>query len=113
MGYRNVIHCGNLTEGLFPISNIYADTVFLDGTLRQVNYIIKNYPKIEGMKTYLITGVKDEKHLFLATDKYTVVGNCKPDKSVSQKKIDGVIAMIEALGIYLLDNHGTGEIMVF
>ena len=40
-------------------------------------------------------------------------GNAKPDKSVSQKKIDGVIAMIEALGVYLLDNHGTGEIMVF
>ena len=63
MGYRNVIHCGNLTEGLFPISNIYADTVFLDGTLRQVDYIIKKYPRIEGMKTYFITGVKDEKHL--------------------------------------------------
>jgi len=39
--------------------------------------------------------------------------NCKPHKGQSQKKIDGVIAMIEALGIYLLDNHGTGEIMVF
>jgi phage terminase large subunit-like protein len=39
-------------------------------------------------------------------------GNCKPDKSVSQKKIDGVIAMIEALGIYLLDNHGASDIMV-
>ena len=45
--------------------------------------------------------------------KYTAEGNCKPDKSVSQKKIDGVIAMIEALGVYLLDNHGTSEIMVF
>ena len=63
MGYRNVIHCGNLTEGLFSISDIYADTVFLDGTLRQVDYIIKNYPQIDGMKTYFITGVKDEKHL--------------------------------------------------
>ena len=63
MGYRNVIHCGNLTEGLFSISDIYADTVFLDGTLRQVDYIIKNYPRIDGMKTYFITGVKDEKHL--------------------------------------------------
>ena len=63
MGYRNVIHCGNLTEGLFSISDIYADTVFLDGTLRQVDYIIRKYPRIEGMKTYFITGVKDEKHL--------------------------------------------------
>jgi phage terminase large subunit-like protein len=40
-------------------------------------------------------------------------GNSKPSKEVSQKKIDGVISMIEALGVYLLDNHGSGEIMVF
>jgi phage terminase large subunit-like protein len=42
-----------------------------------------------------------------------VNGNSKPSKEVSQKKIDGVIAMIQALGIYLLDTHGTGEIIVF
>ena len=63
MGYMNIIHCGNLTEGVYPISNVYADTIFLDDTLRQVDYIIKYYPKIEGMKTYFITGTKDEKHL--------------------------------------------------
>lgn len=60
--YKNVIHCGNLTEGLYSISNIYADTLFLDDTLRQVDYIIKYYPNIPGMKTYFITGAKDEKH---------------------------------------------------
>lgn len=63
LGYMNVIHCGNMTEGIYPISNIYADTVFLDDTLRQVDYIVKYYPKIEGMKTYFITSSKDEKHL--------------------------------------------------
>lgn len=63
MGYKNIIHCGNLTEGLYPISDIYADTLFLDDTLRQVDYITKYYPKIEGMKTYFITSTKDEKHL--------------------------------------------------
>ena len=63
LGYRNVIHCGNLTEGLYPISNVYADTLFLDDTLRQVDYIIKYYPRLPEMKTYFITGSKDEKHL--------------------------------------------------
>lgn len=63
MGYRNIIHCGNLTEGIYPISNVYADTLFLDDTLRQVDYIIKYYPRIEGVKTYFITGAKDERHL--------------------------------------------------
>ena len=45
LGYYNVIHCGNLTEGLYSVSNIYADTVFLDDTLRQVDYIVEHYPK--------------------------------------------------------------------
>lgn len=63
LGYMNVIHCGNLTEGIYPITNIYADTVFLDDTLRQVDYIIKYYPNVPGMTTYFITSSKDEKHL--------------------------------------------------
>lgn len=63
LGYTNIIHCGNLTEGIYPISDIYSDTVFLDDTLRQVDYIIKYYPCISGIKTYFITSSKDEKHL--------------------------------------------------
>ena len=63
LGYMNVIHCGNITEGIYPISNIYADTIFLDDTLRQVDYIVKYYPNLPGMKTYFITSSKDEKHL--------------------------------------------------
>jgi len=63
MGYKNIIHCGNITEGIYPISNIYADTIFLDDTLRQADYIVKNYPRIDGIKTYFITGIKDERHL--------------------------------------------------
>lgn len=63
LGYENVIHCGNITEGLYSISNVYADSIFLDDTLRQVDYIIQNYPKITNIKTYFITGNKDEKHL--------------------------------------------------
>ena len=63
LGYNNVIHCGNLTEGLYKVTNVYADTVFLDDTLRQVDYIIKYYPNVDGIKTFFITGSKDEKHL--------------------------------------------------
>lgn len=63
LGYKNVIICGNITEGLYAIDNKYADSNFLDDTMRQVNYIIYNFPKIEGMKTYFITGKKDEKHI--------------------------------------------------
>jgi len=62
-GYNNIIHCGNISEGLYPISSPYSESNFLDDTLIQVDYIIKNYPKIDGIKTFFITGSKDEKHL--------------------------------------------------
>ena len=63
LGYKNVILCGNISEGLYPLTNIYSEDNFLDDTLRQVDYITEFYPKIDGMKTYFITGSKDEKHL--------------------------------------------------
>ncbi len=63
LGFDNVILCGNITEGLYPLNHIYSETNFLDDTLRQVDYITNNFPSVEGMKTYFITGSKDEKHL--------------------------------------------------
>ena len=63
MGYDNVILCGNISAGLYPISDIYAETNFVDDTLGQIDYIVDNYPRIEGMKTYFITGKTDDKHL--------------------------------------------------
>lgn len=63
MGYRNVILCGNISEGLFSVTNTYSDTNFLADTLEQVDYITQYYPYVEGMKTYFITGTRDEKHL--------------------------------------------------
>ena len=63
MGYDNAILCGNISSGLYPITDIYAETNFIDDTNAQVEYIIKNFPYIEGMKTYFITGKVDDTHL--------------------------------------------------
>ena len=63
MGFNNVFLVGNISEGLYPLTNVYSEDNFLDDTLSQVDYITNNYPYIEGMKTYFITGLKDEKHL--------------------------------------------------
>ena len=38
-------------------------------------------------------------------------GNVKPNKSIKAKKIDGVIAMIQALGMYLTTPHYSNEII--
>ncbi len=63
LGYKRVILCGNISEGLYALTNIYSECNFLDDSLGQVDYITQHYPYIEGMKTYFITGMKDEKHL--------------------------------------------------
>ena len=63
MGYNNVILCGNISAGLYPLTDIYAETNFADDTLSQVDYIATHYPRVHGMKTYFITGKIDDKHL--------------------------------------------------
>ena len=63
MGYDNAILCGNISAGLYPITDIYAETNFIDDTYTQIEYIANNYPYVEGMKTYFITGKVDDTHL--------------------------------------------------
>ena len=63
MGYNNVILCGNISAGLYPLTDVYAETNFIDDTQGQIDYIVDYYPKIENMKTYFITGKIDDKHL--------------------------------------------------
>lgn len=40
-----------------------------------------------------------------------IMVNVKPNKAVDKKKIDGTIAMIQALGMYLRTPHYTNEIL--
>ena len=63
MGFDNVILCGNISAGLYSLTDIYAETNFVDDTQGQIDYIINNYPRVDGMKTYFITGKTDDKHL--------------------------------------------------
>ena len=63
MGYNNVILCGNISAGLYSLTDIYSETNFVDDTLDQIDYIVNHYPKITGMNTYFITGKIDDKHL--------------------------------------------------
>lgn len=80
LGYNNVILCGNISEGIYPLTNVYAEGNFLSDTLAQVDYITEHFPYIEGMKTYFITGPKDEKHL--KTNKINIgrrISDARPD----------------------------------
>ncbi len=63
MGYDNVILCGNISAGLYPLTKVYAETNFINDTQGQIDYIVNNYPRVDGMKTYFITGKLDDQHL--------------------------------------------------
>lgn len=63
MGYSNVIHCGNISTGLYGSGDPYNETCFLPDTQRQIDYIVSYYPKVDGIKTYFITGKIDDIHL--------------------------------------------------
>ena len=45
------------------MNNNMFDTLVATDTNAQAKYVIENYPYIEGMKTYFITGKKDQTHL--------------------------------------------------
>ena len=45
LGYNTVIHCGNITEGLYSSRNELSDSTFLDDSQIQVDYIVNNFVK--------------------------------------------------------------------
>lgn len=61
-GIKHILHCGNISEGLYSPKSPYYDSLFEYDTYQQANYIINNYPYIEGIKTYFITGDQDNTH---------------------------------------------------
>ncbi len=58
-GITNVFICGNISAGTYSMSSPYHEDNFIPDTEGQIDYIIKNFPKIEGMTTYFITGKKE------------------------------------------------------
>ena len=60
-GIKNVIICGNISAGLKPMTD--TESNFIYDTKAQIDYIIANYPKYDGITTYFISGKLDDKHL--------------------------------------------------
>ena len=60
MGIHNVIVCGNISAGLKPMID---DSNFVQDSQAQVDYIVSNYPRYDGITTYFISGKLDDKHI--------------------------------------------------
>lgn len=61
MGIHNVILCGNISAGLRPMTDTKSN--FIDDSQAQVDYIVDNYPRFDGITTYFISGKLDDKHI--------------------------------------------------
>jgi len=62
LGIETVLHIGDVTDGWYqhrPTSIFEQHSV---GFQNQLNYVVKNYPKKDGIKTYFITGNHDFTH---------------------------------------------------
>ncbi|MBR2678476.1 MAG: metallophosphoesterase family protein [Bacilli bacterium] len=59
-GINNVIVCGNISAGLKPID---TESNFIIDTQAQIDYIVNNYPHVEGIKTYFVSGKLDDMHI--------------------------------------------------
>lgn len=54
-GIKTIVHCGDLIAG-WGIYKGQENEVHTFGVDNQVEYVIKHYPKVEGITTYFITG---------------------------------------------------------
>ena len=97
-GFDKVIMLGDITEGLYSLKNPYYQTLFADTTEQQVDYVIDNYPYIDGMTTYFITGDQDATHtkkngvdigriISEARDDMVYLGNMRCQLNIRKMKI--------------------------
>ena len=62
-GYHHVFLCGNISAGVYNLKDDRSDMNFINDAYEQIDYIVKYYPQVEGIKTYLVNGKTDYKHL--------------------------------------------------
>lgn len=62
-GISTVLHCGDITDGDYRNKRPnHPYDLFAQGATQQLVNVVANYPKIDGITTYFITGNHDETH---------------------------------------------------
>lgn len=62
VGIQTVFHAGDLSDGNGSMYRGQLSELTVYGVDRQAEYVIRNYPKFDGIKTYFITGNHDTSH---------------------------------------------------
>ena len=57
-----VLHFGDITDGDYQVRSDHRYELFRLGASRQIEYVVNNYPYVEGITTYFITGNHDDTH---------------------------------------------------
>jgi len=70
LGIDTVLHCGDVSDGMYSNRSDQAYELHSYGADAQVDYIVKNYPKKEGMTTHFITGNHD--YTFIRNTGYNI-----------------------------------------
>jgi len=60
-GIEQIFHAGDITDGQ-SVYKGHEFELFLHGADAQVDYCVKNYPKVDGIKTIFVCGNHDESH---------------------------------------------------
>lgn len=103
-GIDLVLHCGDLVDG----SKVYKGheyELFLHGADEQRDYVVKNYPKIEGIDTKVILGNHDES--FWKTDGYNIV-RAICDQREDMEYLGDYLAFVKLANINIALMHGAG-----
>ena len=59
LGITDVYHCGDISDGWYPNRSDQIYELHAHGADRQVDYICKHYPKVDGITTHFIIGNHD------------------------------------------------------
>jgi len=62
-GIKTVLHVGDMTDGCYPNRANQVYELRAHGADEQTDYVVQNYPYVQGMDTYFITGNHDYTHI--------------------------------------------------
>ncbi|MBQ7240757.1 MAG: metallophosphoesterase family protein [Bacilli bacterium] len=100
-GITKIFVCGNLSAGTYSLKSAYHDTNFISDKENQINYIIENYPKEEGITTYFVTDKKEEgkisvgKRVSEARSDMVYLGSASADIKVDNVKMKIISSPIQ------------------
>ena len=106
-GIKIILHAGDVCEGNGKLYRGQLYEMFLHGASNQLKYLIENYPKKEGIKTYIIGGSHD--YSFFKESGYDILQHFA-DKRRDIKHLGYWGAYIKFGKIVIYLAHGSGGI---